>query len=370
MYRPVNKLTTITTRVSLTTCCLVGQTTFLSSTTDSLIKVSGLNAVGFNSGDCIMILYDMVAQIGYAILVIMDRGKFKEIKKAVIAVAGYGTRFLPATKNQPKEMLPIIDKPIVQYLVEECVESGIESIIMVTRFGQSVMENHFDSNIELEQQLKANGKLEMLKEVQRVSQMANIVYARQRKHFPYGNATPLLAAKDLIDDDESFVFMWGDDLVKSEVPATRQLIEAWKQTPEAIVLAAQEVSLDEVSRYGIVKLKKDSKNEIDSVVEKPDKETAPSRLAQYGRFVLDHRIIEIVEENYKKNRLGKNGELWLTDAVQQFIQQGGKAIVAPVKGKWMTTGDPLRYLQTTVEYALDREDIGPEFKAYLKSLKL
>lgn len=296
--------------------------------------------------------------------------KFPKVKKAVIAVAGYGTRFLPVTKNQPKEMLPIIDKPIIQYLVEECVASGIENIILVTRFGQSVMENHFDSNVELEMQLKANGKTKYLEEVQKVSQMANIAYVRQRKHLPYGNGTPLLAAKDLIDDNESFVFMWGDDMVKSEVPATKQILDLWGKNKDAVVLGAQEVPLEEVSRYGIVKLKKGSKNEVHSVVEKPDPDKAPSRLAQYGRFVLDKRIIDILWDNYQKKSYGKDGELWLTDAIQQFISKKGKVLVAPIEGKWVTTGDPLRYLMATVEYALDREDIGKEFKDYLRQVDL
>src|SRR3989337_4250113 len=186
----------------------------------------------------------------------------KKISQAGIPGAGYGTRVLPATKNQPKEMLPIIDKPIIQYLVEECVESGIENIILVTRFGQSVMENHFDSNAELEDQLKANGKKDLLEKVQRVSQMANIVYVRQRKHFPYGNGTPLLAAKDLIDKNESFIFMWGDDLVKAEVPAVKQLLRLWRDNPAAVILGAQEVTSEEVKRYGIVKLKPGTTNVV------------------------------------------------------------------------------------------------------------
>jgi UTP--glucose-1-phosphate uridylyltransferase len=296
--------------------------------------------------------------------------KYKKVTKAVIAVAGYGTRFLPATKNQPKEMLPIIDKPVIQYLVEECVDSGIENIILVTRFGQSVMENHFDSNVELEMQLRANGKLELLKKVQRVSQMANIVYVRQRKHFPYGNGTPLLVVKDLIDKNESFVFMWGDDMVCSKVPAVKQLLKVWQKNPKAIVLGAQEVPLNEVSRYGIVKIKKGTENTVESLVEKPDPKKAPSRLAQYGRFVLDRRVIDILWKNYEQGKLGRDNELWLTDAIQEFNENGGKVLVAPIEGKWVTTGDPLRYLKAVVEFALARKDIGPEFRAYLRDLDL
>jgi len=293
----------------------------------------------------------------------------KKVTKAVIAVAGYGTRFLPATKNQPKEMLPLIDKPIIQYLVEECVDSGIENIILVTRFGQSVMENHFDTNAELEQQLKANGKIELLKKVQRVSQMANIVYVRQRKHFPYGNGTPLLVVRDLIEIGEPFIYMFGDDLVKSKVPAVKQMINLWKKNQSAVILGAQEVPLEEVRRYGIVKLKKGSKNLVDSVVEKPDPKKAPSRLAQFGRFILNRKIIDILWDNYEKGNLGKDDELWLADAIHEYAKTK-KAIVAPIDGKWVTAGDPLRWLKATVEFALDREDFGKEFKEYLKSLDL
>jgi len=293
----------------------------------------------------------------------------KKVTKAIIAVAGYGTRFLPATKNQPKEMLPIIDKPIIQYLVEECVESGIENIILVTRFGQSVMENHFDSNVELEHQLKANGKLEFLEKVQKVSQMANIVYVRQRKHFPYGNGTPLLAVKDLIEEGEHFVYMFGDDLVKSKVPAVKQMLNLWDKNPSSVILGAQEVSKDEVSRYGIVKLKEGTDDEVNSIVEKPNPKDAPSNLAQFGRFILNKEIADILWKNYEKKSLGKDNELWLTDAIHEYAKNN-KVLVAPIDGNWSTTGDPLRYLKATVEFALDRKDIGPEFKKYLKDLDL
>ena len=294
----------------------------------------------------------------------------QQVRKAVIAVAGYGTRFLPATKNQPKEMLPIIDKPIIQYLVEECVNSGIEDVILVTRFGQSSLENHFDSNFELEQQLKNNGKVDLLEKVQQVSQMANIVYVRQRKHFPYGNGTPLLCVKDLIERDEAFVYMFGDDLVRAEEPPAGQLMKVWEQDRKAIVLGAQEVPLDEVKRYGIVKLKPGSQTQVESIVEKPEPEQAPSRLAQFGRFILNYQIIDILSRMHQEQRLGKDGELWLTDAIEEFIKGGGKAVIGEVRGKWLTTGDPLRYLKATVEFALERKDIGPEFREYLQGLAL
>lgn len=292
-----------------------------------------------------------------------------KITKAVIAAAGYGTRFLPATKNQPKEMLPIIDKPIIQYLVEEAVESGIEDIILVTRMGQGSMENHFDSNYELEHQLELNGKTELLKRVKKVSTMANVFYARQRNHLPYGNGTPLLTVKDLIGKNERFVFMFGDDLVLSENACTKQIIDYSDKKDGAVVVAVQEVPKAEVSRYGIYELAKGSKDKVKDAVEKPTPDKAPSRLAQFGRFVLNHKIIDILENHHKEGKLGKDGELWLIDAIIEYAKKN-PVYAARLKGEWMTTGDPLRYMKTQVRYALKRDDIGEEFSDFLKDLKL
>ena len=288
--------------------------------------------------------------------------KRKKITKAVIAVAGYGTRFLPATKAQPKEMLPIIDKPIVQYLVEELVDSGITEIIMVTRFGQHMLEDHFDSNFELEYQLEKNGKTDRLEAIRRVTQMANFIYVRQGKHLPYGNGTPLLCVEHLIDENEDFVYVFGDDLVVSKVPCTRQLIEFWKthRYPPA-VMAAQKVPKNEVSRYGIVKLKPGSKYELEGIVEKPEINKAPSQLAEFGRFILNAKIIKIL----KKTPLGKDNELWLIDAIHTLATRE-RVMAAPIKGTWVTTGDPLRYIKAMVRFALKRKDIGRDFRGFLK----
>ncbi len=286
----------------------------------------------------------------------------KKITKAVIAVAGYGTRFLPATKAQPKEMLPLIDKPIVQYLAEELVASGITEIIMVTRSGQHMLEDHFDSNFELEYQLEKNGKTDRLEAVRKISQMANFIYVRQGKHLPYGNGTPLICAESLMDENEDFVYVFGDDLVVSKVPCTQQLVDFWRahRYPIAVV-AVQKVPKKEVVRYGIVKLKPGSKYELAGIVEKPEVSKAPTRLAQFGRFVLNAKIIKVL----KKTPLGKDNELWLTDAIHTLARKE-RVMVAPVKGNWVTTGDPLRYLKATVRFALKRKDLGAEFKKFLK----
>lgn len=288
------------------------------------------------------------------------------VTKAVIAAAGYGTRFLPATKNQPKEMLPIIDKPIIQYLVEEAVASGIKDIIIVTRAGQTALEDHFDSHVELEHLLRYQGKEKYLKEIQEIPQLANIVYVRQKKHLPYGNATPLLCAAPLIDDDEAFVYMFGDDLVQAKVPAVKQLIKVYEQHHPAAVLAVQEVPWEVVDRYGTVHYKKGTRiNQIDGLVEKAPRDKAPSNMAQFGRFIFSYKVIETL----KKTPTGKDNELWVADTLNKLAKKA-LVIAQPIEGKWLTTGDPLNYLKATVEYALARPDLAAPFGQYLRSLKL
>jgi len=289
-----------------------------------------------------------------------------KIRKAVIAAAGYGTRFLPATKTIPKEMLPLIDKPIIQVLVEELVDSGIWDIIIVTRAGQHALEDHFDSNFELEYMLKQRGKTEYLEVTQKPTKLANFIFLRQSRDLPYGNGTPLLCLKNLIGKNEPFVYVFGDDLVKSHVPCTKQLLDLYQENPDAAaVVAVQEVPKNEVSRYGIVKIKNGSENEIEDIIEKPSLNETPSRLAQFGRFILDYRIIKILQ----RQELGKGGELWLADAIRELAQTE-KVLAAKIKGQWLTTGDPLRMIKATIEYALDRDDLGPSLREYLRKLKV
>lgn len=288
-----------------------------------------------------------------------------KITKAVIAAAGYGTRFLPATKVQPKEMLPVIDKPVIQYLVEEAVASGIKTVIIVTRAGSHIMEDHFDSSFELEVQLKNANKKELLKKVKRIPKLADFVYLRQTKEYPYGNAVPLLVAQNLIAKGEHFVYMFGDDLVKAEVPATKQMIDLWKKNPQSVVVATQEVPEEEVSRYGIVRLKKGSENRVEGIIEKPEPDKAPSNLAQFGRFILNRRLVD----SLTTQKTGKGGELWLADAIANYAQKY-PVLAARIKGKWLTTGDPLRFLKTIIEFALDRPDLKKELKKYLVDLDL
>ncbi len=280
------------------------------------------------------------------------------IRKAVIAVAGSGTRLLPATKSQPKEMLPIVDTPIIQYLVEELAAGGVEDVVMVTRWDKKPLEDHFDRSAELEQSLDKAGKAEYLAAVRKIASLANFIYVRQKG--PYGNGTPILSAASIVKD-EPFVFAFGDDLVKSKVSFTKQLVKEY-EAHRCPIIGVQKVPKNTVDRYGIVKLKKGT-TEIEDIIEKPGIREAPSQLAQFGRMILTQDIVEIL----KNTPLGKGGELWVTDAIRTYVQGGGTVRVKEVEdGAWYTTGDPLNYLKATVEYALDRADIRKEFKKYLK----
>jgi len=289
-----------------------------------------------------------------------------KVKKAVIAVAGYGTRFLPATKAVPKELLPIVDKPIVQYLVEEAIQSGIEDIILVTRDGASSIEDHFDSSRALEAHLAEQKNDDYLELIRKLPRMANFAYVRQAKHLPYGNGSPLLAAKSFIDRSEPFVYMFGDDLVMSEKPCVKQLIELYERHDPAAVIAFQSIERSETYRYGVAKIKDETEpKEMESIVEKPAPDDAPSTLAQIGRFVFSSDVIGILEQI----DVASGNELYLTDAIAVLCRES-KVLVHPIEGQWYTTGDPLRYLMTNVAYALEHAEIGKNFAEYLRSLDL
>jgi len=291
------------------------------------------------------------------------------IRKAVIAVAGYGTRFLPATKAVPKELLPIVDKPIVQYLVEEAVDSGIEDIILVTRSGTQAVADHFDSNRDLEVHLAEAKKDDYLALVRQVSQMANFAVVRQGRHLPYGNGTPLLAAKDFLDEGEPFVYLFGDDLVLSDTPCVKQLLDSFAQSQTADgVIAFQEVPKSEIHLYASAELKDGtSPPEIVSLVEKAGPDKAASNLAQLGRFILPWRVIEILEEMSGKLEDEDKDELYLTYANDQLCREG-QMLACTITGNWLTTGDPLRYLRANVEYALRDKEIGEDFAAFLREV--
>jgi UTP--glucose-1-phosphate uridylyltransferase len=289
-----------------------------------------------------------------------------KIRKAVIAVAGYGTRFLPATKVQPKELLPIVDKPVIQYLVEEVVASGIKDIILATRSGMHGIADHFDSSRELEVYLHEHENKKSLDLIKAIPKMANFAVVRQGRHLPYGNGTPLLTAKDYLDKDEPFVYLFGDDLVMSDVPCVKQLIDAYERYEPDAVIAVQEMPFGEMHSFGMVNVKKGSNpKEVEEIVEKPDRGTARSNLAQFGRFILPWRIIEILESIH----VAKGKELYLTEA-NNILCREGRMLAHTVEGTWLTAGDPLSFLKTNVYYALRNPEIGKDFAEFLKSLNL
>jgi len=284
----------------------------------------------------------------------------KKVKKAVVAVAGSGTRLLPATKSMPKEMLPIVDKPIIQLVVEELVEAGIEDIILVTKWDKKPLEDHFDHSLALEHELKKGGKEKRFKEIVRISEMANFIYVRQKG--PYGNGTPVLSAASLVKD-EPFMYIWGDDLVKSKISFAKQMVDDYHQTGHHMI-GVQEVPRDQVDRYGIVSLKEGTM-QIDDIIEKPAIESAPSNLADFGRMILNQEIIDVLRDT----SLGKGNELWIVDAIKKYIENGGEFYAKKVEGgEWLTTGDPLNYLKATLKYAMDREDLAEPIKEYFKTL--
>src|SRR6056297_294285 len=258
-----------------------------------------------------------------------------QIRKAIIAVAGSGTRLLPATKSMPKEMLPIVDKPIIQLVVEELVEAGIKDIILVTKWDKKPLEDHFDYNWALQKELETGGKEKRKQEIIRISEMANFIYVRQKG--PYGNGTPVLSAASLVEN-EPFFFVFGDDLVKSKTSFSKAMVEDYNKLGKPMV-GVQEVEKSEVDRYGVVKLKKDSM-QMEDIVEKPSVEEAPSQLAAFGRMILNQDIVDIL----KNTPLGKGNELWLIDAIKEYINKNGDFYAKKVEdGEWLTTGDPLNY---------------------------
>ena len=283
-----------------------------------------------------------------------------KVRKAVIPAAGLGTRFLPATKALPKEMIPIVDKPAIQYIVEEIVDSGIEDILIITGRGKRAMEDHFDKSIEVTQSAEKKGDEAVLETLEKIEKLADIHYLRQKETLGTGHA--ILKAKNHIAN-EPFAVLYGDDIVASQIPCIRQLMTLYEKY-NCSMLAVQQVPKEKISSYGIISGKSISDVYIvEDLVEKPRADKAPSDLAFLGRMILEPEIFDVLETIPRSSR----GELELTDAITALAKT--KAVYAyPIIGKWHTVGDPLSYLKTTVELALEREDIGAEFEAYLLEL--
>jgi len=294
-----------------------------------------------------------------------------KIRRALFPAAGLGTRFLPATKAQPKEMLPLVDKPIIQYAVEEAVASGLENLVIITGRGKSAIEDHFDFSYELEKILEERGKSDVLNLVRAVSEMAHIAYVRQKEALGLGHA--ILVARDLMNE-EPFAVLLGDDVIESEVPCIRQMMDIYDRHQTSVV-AIMEVPVEETGRYGIIKaqalpeeaLPQESGRlfEVLDMVEKPSREEAPSNLAIIGRYILTPQVFNALEET----GIGSGGEIQLTDGLRRLLAQQ-RILAYKFRGKRHDAGDKLGFLQATIEFALKNEDLGPAFLSYLKSLDL
>lgn len=285
-----------------------------------------------------------------------------KVRKAVIPAAGLGTRFLPATKAQPKEMLPIVDKPTIQYIIEEAVASGIEEILVITGRNKRAIEDHFDKSVELEKELESSGKEELLQMAQDISNMANIYYIRQKE--PKGLGHAISCARTFVGK-EPFAVMLGDDVVDSDVPCLKQLIDCYDEYKTSI-LGVQPVLEEDVSKYGIIKGMhiEDRVYKVKDLVEKPKVDEAPSNIAILGRYIITPQIFDILSET----KPGKGGEIQLTDALKTLIQH--EAMYAySFQGRRYDVGDKLGFLQASVEFALKREDLKYPFMKYLIDLK-
>ncbi len=282
-----------------------------------------------------------------------------DVRKAIIPAAGLGTRFLPATKASPKEMLPLVDKPLIQYVVEEAVASGIEDIIVITGRGKRAIEDHFDRSLELEENLKGSGKAQVLNQIRHISNLANFCYVRQSEALGLGHA--VLCAQHLIGN-EPFAVILGDEIIDAPVPGLAQLIHIYKKRKGA-VLGVQEVPHQEVSRYGIVAARRmgDTLHRVNDLIEKPAPADAPSNLAVIGRYVLPPEIFPIL----RKTQPGKNGEIQLTDALRQLVKHA-PMFAHEVQGQRHDAGDKLGVLIATEEFALKNPSLGPSFSDFLQ----
>lgn len=291
-----------------------------------------------------------------------------KVRKAVFPAAGLGTRFLPATKAQPKEMLPLVDKPLIQYGVEEAIQSGVRDILIVTGRGKTAIEDHFDVSFELEHMLESRNKLDLLAIIRSISDMINVAYVRQKEALGLGHA--VLTAKDLVGP-EPFAVVLSDDVIDAPRPCVRQMLDVYEYFG-APVIALMEVPMESISAYGVVQAEPVQHPQMDGrvyrildLVEKPERQNAPSNLAIIGRYILTPEIFESLEQI----EAGAIGEIQLTDGLRHMLQS------RPIygyrfEGRRYDAGDKLGFLKATVEFALRREDLGEAFREYLKSLKL
>lgn len=287
----------------------------------------------------------------------------KKIKKAILPVAGFGTRFLPATKSQPKEMLPVVDKPVIQYLVEEAVASGIEEIIFVTGRGKRAIEDHFDVSYELEDTLVEKNKHDLLAAVQKISGLAKFSYVRQP--MPLGDGHAILQAAHIVGDEPVLV-LFGDCLYDSETPASKQLIETYEKYGDSVI-GLSHVAKEEVSKFGVIEgVKLDESNyEIKNIVEKPKPEETDSNLVAVGKYIITPEVMEIL----RTMKTGKSGEIRLADAFEIMLANDRPIYGKDLEGEWLDTGDKFNFIKASIKLGLKHPEIGEKLKVFLKDLK-
>jgi len=285
-----------------------------------------------------------------------------KIRKAILPVAGFGTRFLPATKAQPKEMLPVVDKPVVQYLVEEAVESGIEEIIFVTGRGKRAIEDHFDVSYELEETLVEKNKHDLLEAVRKISNLAKFSYVRQP--LPLGDGHAILQANHMIGD-EPVLIIFGDCIYDSKIPAAKQLIETFEKYGDPVI-GMSRVEKDEVSKFGVIEGTYLGNNnyEVKSIIEKPKPEEAKSNLVAVGKYIITPEVMRILSEI----KIGKSGEIRLADAFEIMLKNSRPIYGKALEGEWLDTGDKFNFIKASIKLGLKHPEIGKKLKDYLKSI--
>lgn len=290
--------------------------------------------------------------------------EMKKVRKAVITDAGFASRYLPITKTVPKAMLPLGNKPIMQFVVEECVEAGIEEIIIVaTPEGKPIYEDYFNNSVNrIRKQLLAQGKPERYEPVQHVLDFPKIVVITQDPSLPYGNGSPVVSAQKFLEGEEAFLVLYSDDVVFGNPGDAKRMIELYEQN-EGVdgVIMAQEVSPDVVDKYGIISFKSGSETDLDNIIEKPEKGTEPSRLASYGRYLLTAKVFQYLASS----NTGKDNELWTVDAITE-VAKHGRVLVGKSDALWMTTGDPENYFRSHLKFVIEHESYGKKVAGWLE----
>jgi UTP--glucose-1-phosphate uridylyltransferase len=289
-----------------------------------------------------------------------------KIKKAIITDAGFASRYLPITKTVPKAMLPFGNRPIMQFIVEECVEAGMEEIIVVaTPEGRPIYMDYFNNNVNrIRKQLASQGKEDRYEPVQHVLDFPKIIVIEQDPSLPYGNGSPVASAQKFVENEEAFLVLYSDDVVFGQPGDAKVMVDLYNKNPDvAAIIMAQEVSPEVVDKYGIISFREGTEDQLDNIVEKPDPQQAPSNLASYGRYLLKPSIFEYLNPA----NTGKDGELWTVDAITQ-IAKTSKVCVEKTKGEWMTTGDPENYFAAHLKFVIEQEKYGKKVKGWVDNL--